>query len=75
MNYLFFLLSGFGTLWAGLNLFDDEVLLIVTLFVGSGLVLAGLISSPVFLQLGVEIALVASLFHVCMECIGRGGQT
>lgn len=27
MNYLVFLILGFGTLWAGLKLFDDEVLL------------------------------------------------
>ncbi len=74
MNYLVFWVLGFGTLWGGLKLFDDEVLLIVTLFVGSGLVLAGLLSSPVTLQIGIEVALIASLFHICMECIGRGGR-
>ncbi|MBE9062523.1 hypothetical protein [cf. Phormidesmis sp. LEGE 11477] len=75
MNYLIFWILGFGTLWAGLKLFDDEVLLIVTIFVGAGLVLAGLLSSPVQLQVGIEVVLIASLFHLCMECIERGGRT
>lgn len=74
MNYLIFLLLGFGALWAGLKLFDDEILLIVSLFVGSALVLIGLISSPVQLQIGIEAALIAALFHTCMECIERGGH-
>ncbi|MGD1940052.1 MAG: hypothetical protein ACFB0G_01950 [Leptolyngbyaceae cyanobacterium] len=75
MNYLIFWLLGFGTLWAGLKLFDDEALLIVTLIVGSVLVLAGLISAPVRLQIGVEVVLVVALFHVCMECIRRGERS
>ena len=74
MNYLIFWILGFGTLWAGLTLFDDEILLIVTLLVGSGLVLAGLFSSPGQLQVVVEVLLIASLFHICTECIERGGQ-
>ncbi|MEL6352740.1 MAG: hypothetical protein AAFR58_13330 [Cyanobacteria bacterium J06627_28] len=74
MNYIIFWILGFGTLWAGLKLFDDEVLLIVTLFVGTGFVLTGLFSSPAKLQFGVEAALIASLFHICAECIGRGGR-
>jgi len=74
MNYLIFLMLGFGTFWAGLKLFDDEVLLIVSLFVGSGLVLAGLLSSPVKLQVGIEIVLIVNLFYACMECIRRGGS-
>ncbi len=74
MNYLVFWLLGFGTLWAGLKLFDDEVLLIVTLLTGSGLVLAGLLSAPMVLKIGVEMFLVANLFHICMECIERGGR-
>ena len=75
MNYLIFWLLGFGTLWAGLKLFDDEALLIVTLIVGSVLVLAGLISAPARLQIGVEVVLVVALFHVCMECIQRGERS
>ncbi|MEO0768796.1 MAG: hypothetical protein AAFY72_05085 [Cyanobacteria bacterium J06649_4] len=75
MNYLVFLLIGFSTLWAGLKLFDDEILLIVSLFVGSGFVLAGLIFSPGVVRVGIEIALVASVFHICMECVERGGRT
>ena len=74
MSYLVFYVLGFGTLWAGLKLFDDEVILIVTLLTGSGLVLVGLFSSPTGLQVGIEVALVVSLFHVCMECIERGGR-
>jgi len=75
MNYLILFVLGFGTLWAGLKLFDDEVLLIVALLVGSGFVLAGLLSSPMELQVGVEVLLVVSLFYVCMECIGRGNPS
>ncbi len=74
MNYIIFWIFGFGTLWAGLKLFDDEVLLIVTILVGSGLVLMGLFSSPVQLQVGVEVFLVFNLFYICMECIRRGDQ-
>lgn len=74
MNYLIFLLLGFGSLWAGLKLFDDEVLLIVSLFMGSGLVLAGLLASPVQLQVGIEVVLIINLFYACMECINRGNS-
>ncbi|MEO1792176.1 MAG: hypothetical protein AAFR25_08130 [Cyanobacteria bacterium J06629_19] len=63
---------GFGTLWAGLKLFDDEVLLIVSLFVGAGFALVGLLSSPVQLQVVLEIVLVVNVFYICMECIKRG---
>ncbi|MGG6237808.1 hypothetical protein ACQ4N7_04140 [Nodosilinea sp. AN01ver1] len=73
-SYLIFWLVGFATLWAGLRLFDDEVLLIAALIVGSVLVLAGLLSAPTRLQIGVEVALIVSLFHVCMECIKRGDR-
>lgn len=75
MNYLIFWLLGFGALWVGLNLFDDEVLLIVSLLIGSALVLLGILSAPMGLKVIIEIALVASLFHVCMECVGRGDRT
>ncbi|MEM7649907.1 MAG: hypothetical protein AAF283_12065 [Cyanobacteria bacterium P01_A01_bin.70] len=75
MNYLILWILGFGTLWAGLKLFDDEVLLIVTLIVGAVLVLAGLISAPVKLQIGVEVVLIVTLFHICMECIQRGERS
>ncbi|MEL6490080.1 MAG: hypothetical protein AAFV85_18280 [Cyanobacteria bacterium J06634_6] len=74
MNYIILWILGFATLWAGLKLFDDEILLIVTLFVGSGLVLAGLFASPGQLQVVIEIALIASLFHICTECIERGDR-
>lgn len=74
MNYLIFLTLGFGTLWAGLKLFDDEVLLIVTLFVGAGLVLAGLLTSPVQLKIAIEVALIVNMFYICMECIQRGDR-
>ena len=72
MSYLIFLGLGYGTLWAGLKLFDDEVLLIVSLFVGAGFALAGLRSSPVQLQVVLEIVLVVNVFYICMECIKRG---
>ena len=75
MNYLIFLTLGFGTLWAGLKLFDDEILLITMLVVGSGLTLMGLLSSPVKLQAVIELVLILNLFYICMECIKRGGQT
>ena len=69
MSYILFWMLGFGTLWVGLKLFDDEVILIATLLVGSGLVLTGLFSLPAKLQFVVEVALIASLFHICIECI------
>jgi hypothetical protein len=73
-SYILFWVFGFGTLWLGLKLFDDEVLLIVCLAVGAALVLAGLLSAPTVLQIAVEVALVVSLFHLCMECIRRGDR-
>lgn len=75
MNYIIFWVLGFSTLWAGINLLDDEVLLITSLFVGSGLVIIGLFSAPEKLQFGIELALIASLFHICTECIERGDRT
>ncbi|MEA5452324.1 hypothetical protein VB780_27365 [Leptolyngbya sp. CCNP1308] len=74
-TYLIFWILGFGILWSGLRLFDDEVFLIVTLIVGCGLVLAGLISAPATLQIVVEVVLVIALFHICMECISRGNRS
>jgi voltage-gated potassium channel Kch len=73
-NYLIFWILGFATFWAGLKLFDDEVLLIAALIVGAGLVLIGLFSAPAGLQIAIEIALIVSLFHLCMECISRGDR-
>ena len=75
MSYIVFWMLGFATLWAGLNLFDDEILLITALFVGTGLVLFGLFSAPANLQFVIEAILIASLFHICTECIGRGDRT
>lgn len=75
MTYLILWILGFVTLWAGLKLFDDEVLLIVSMIVGSILVLSGLIISPEKLQIVIEAALVIALFFVCMECIERGNQS
>jgi hypothetical protein len=74
MSHLVFWFSGFGILWAGLALFDDEVLLIVSMIVGSVLVIAGLISAPTGLQIAVEVALLIALFHICTECIQRGDR-
>ena len=74
MHYLIFWLFGFGLLWAGLKLFDDEIIFIATAIAGSALVIAGLVSAPLQLQLGIEIALVFALFKVCMECIRRGDR-
>ena len=74
MNYLIFWLLGFATLWAGLKLFDDEIILISTLLVGSGLVITGLFCAPTDLQFLIEAALIASLFHICTECIERGDR-
>ncbi|MEB3211257.1 MAG: hypothetical protein VKL39_07875 [Leptolyngbyaceae bacterium] len=72
MTHTIFWILGFGILWAGLNLFDDEAILIVSLVVGSGFVLAGLLSAPMLLQIGIEVTLIVALFHLCMECIQRG---
>ncbi|MEL6319638.1 MAG: hypothetical protein AAFQ57_03170 [Cyanobacteria bacterium J06626_14] len=75
MSHVILWILGFGTLWAGLRLFDDEVLLIVSVLVGSAFVLAGLLASPVNLQIAIELALVVAVFHVCMECIRRGDRS
>ena len=75
MSHIIFWILGFGTLWLGLKLFDDEILLIVTLIFSPILVLLGLLSSPPWLQMGIEILLIVALFHVCMECISRGNDS
>jgi uncharacterized protein (DUF983 family) len=73
MNYLFWII-GFGTLWAGLNRSNDEAVLIVASVVGSLFVLAGLLTSPTWLQITVELVLVLALFNICMECVKRGDR-
>jgi hypothetical protein len=70
-RYIFWIL-GFGSLWVGLKFFDDEVLLIVAIAVGSVLVLAGLLTAPPQVQIIVEVVLIIAVFHLCMECIERG---
>lgn len=74
MNSLILWILGFGVLWAGVKLFDDEVLLIVSMIVGSTSVLAGLLSAPPKLQIFIEVILIIALFSVCMECIQRGNK-
>lgn len=74
MTYLIFWILGFSILWAGLKLFDDEVILIVSLLVGSVLVLAGLLSAPTLLQVGIEGVLIVTVFHICMECVERSDR-
>lgn len=75
MNHFIFWILGFGTLWTGLKLFDDEVILIVSIMVGSALILAGLIAAPPVLQIPIEVTLVIALFNVCMQCIQRGSRS
>ena len=75
MNHFIFWVLGFGTLWVGLKLFDDEVILIVSIFVGIGFILAGLIAAPPPLQIPIEITSVLVLFNVCMQCIQRGDRS
>lgn len=74
MNHFIFWLLGFGTLWAGLKLFDDEVILIVSVVIGSTFVFAGLLTAPFPLQVGIEVILLMAVFHLCMECIERGNR-
>ncbi|MDX2212308.1 MAG: hypothetical protein SFY66_03370 [Oculatellaceae cyanobacterium bins.114] len=74
MEHLIFWMLGFGILWAGLKLFDDEAILIATAIIGSAFVLIGLISAPLQLQIGIEIGLIVALFNVCMQCIKRGDR-
>lgn len=74
MTHLIFWILGLGTFWTGLKLFDDEVLLIVSVIVGSGLMFVGLMSTPVVLQITIEALLLVVLFHVCMECVKRGDR-
>jgi hypothetical protein len=75
MQHFVFWILGFGTLWAGLNLFNDEAILIVSAIIGSIFVLIGLMSAPLPLQIGIEIALILALFNVCMQCIKRGDRS
>ena len=75
MNHFIFWALGLGTLWVGLKLFDDEVILIVSIFVSVGLILVGLIMAPLPLQIPIEIASVTALFNVCMQCIQRGDRS
>ncbi len=75
MEHLIFWILGFGTLWAGLNLFNDEAVLIVSAIIGSILVLIGLISAPLQLQIGIEVGLILALFNICMQCIKRGDRS
>gem|GEM_PF-1152239 len=72
MAYLILWGLGFVSFWAGLALFDDEILLIACALVGSGLIIAGLVLAPPRLQIAIEIVLVLALFRVCMKCIERG---
>ena len=65
---------GFSILWAGLKFFDDEVIVIVSLLVGSAFVLGGVLSAPTPLQIGIEVVLIVTVFHICMECMGRGDR-
>jgi hypothetical protein len=74
MSHFIFWIAGFSILWAGLTLFDDEAVLIVSAVVGSAFVLTGLILSPPGLQIAIEIAIVLVLFNVCMQCITRGSR-
>lgn len=72
MTYFIFLVLGFGLFWAGLKLFDDEVILIASAIVGSVCIFSGLAMSPPFVQIPIEAALILALFNLCMECIKRG---
>lgn len=74
MQHLVFWIIGFGTLWAGLKLFDDEAILIVSAIVGSVFIVIGLISAPLPLQIAIEIGLILALFNICMQCIKRGDR-
>ncbi|MBD2256677.1 hypothetical protein [Pseudanabaena sp. FACHB-2040] len=71
MDYFVLWALGFGIFWLGLR-FDDEVLVIVSALVGSILVIWGLTSAPLPLQLFVEVSCVVALSFVCMRCIERG---
>lgn len=75
MNQLIFWILGLGTLWVGLKLFDDEAILIVSIFVGSAFILAGLILAPPQLQIVIEVIFILALFNVCMQCIQRGDRS
>jgi hypothetical protein len=74
MNQFIFWIVGFSILWAGLKLFDDEAILIVSAIVGSGFILTGLVLSPPGLQIVIEVAIILVLFNVCMQCIKRSSR-
>lgn len=72
MKHLIFWMLGFSTFWIGLKLFNDEAILIVSALVGSAFILVGLLTSPLPVQIAIEVGLVFALFKMCMECIVRG---
>lgn len=65
-------ICGLAIFWAGLNLSDDEAVLISSAIVGSIFILIGLVSAPVWLQIVIEVSVVLALFNLCIECIKRG---
>jgi hypothetical protein len=75
MVYVILWALGFALFWAGLKLFDDEVILITSAMVGSALIIGGLAVAPSPLQMAIEIVLIIVLFNVCMRCIERGSGT
>jgi hypothetical protein len=75
MVYVILWALGFAIFWAGLKLFDDEVILITSAMVGSALIIGGLAVAPSPLQMAIEIVLIIVLFNVCMRCIERGSGT
>jgi hypothetical protein len=46
MVYVILWALGFAIFWAGLKLFDDEVILITSAMVGSALIIGGLAVAP-----------------------------
>ncbi|MEP1078963.1 hypothetical protein NDI52_26485 [Leptolyngbya sp. PL-A3] len=75
MSHFIFWILGFGTLWIGLKVFNDEAVLITSAIVGSVLILIGLTSAPPGLQIAIETALVIALFNLCIQCILRGDRS
>lgn len=73
MHYLFLWAIGFGAFWLARQL-RDEIFLLVTLLLGVGFVIWGLMSAPLPLQLLIEIGSILALFSVCLGCNGNSSD-
>lgn len=68
MTYLIFLAVGLGFIWLGLRT-REEVYRLTAALVGTVLLVLGLFSTPLQLQLLVEIISIFAVFRICLRCL------